>query len=67
MVEGGSLTLSLFIELGLWDEARIFTSPKLFHSGIPAPSFQGRISSEEKIDSDFLRIYRPETHSKAHH
>jgi diaminohydroxyphosphoribosylaminopyrimidine deaminase / 5-amino-6-(5-phosphoribosylamino)uracil reductase len=67
MVEGGSLTLGLFIKLGLWDEVRIFTSPKLFHAGILAPSFQGRITSEEKIDSDTLRIYHPDSNLKAHH
>jgi diaminohydroxyphosphoribosylaminopyrimidine deaminase/5-amino-6-(5-phosphoribosylamino)uracil reductase len=67
MVEGGSLTLSLFIESGLWDEARVLTSPRLFHTGIPAPSFQGQLIAEEKIDSDLLKIYQREINSKAHH
>jgi diaminohydroxyphosphoribosylaminopyrimidine deaminase/5-amino-6-(5-phosphoribosylamino)uracil reductase len=67
MIEGGSLTLGLFIDLGLWDEARVFTSPRMFHTGITAPTFHGRILSEEKIDSDTLRIYQPEINLKAHH
>ncbi len=67
MIEGGSLTLSLFSESGLWDEARVFTSPRLFHTGIAAPAFHGRISSEEKIDSDTLRIYQPDVNLKSHH
>ncbi len=37
MVEGGAILLNSFIELGLWDEARIFTSAKLFNEGIEAP------------------------------
>lgn len=59
IVEGGSLTLSLFIEAGLWDEVRVFSSSRLFHEGISAPSFKGDLIAEEKIDSDLLKIYEP--------
>lgn len=58
MIEGGSLTLSMFIKAGLWDEARVFTSPRLFHTGIAAPSFRGNLLSEENIFTDTLRIYQ---------
>ncbi len=58
MIEGGSLTLSMFIKAGLWDEARVFTSPRLFHTGIAAPSFRGNLLSEENIFMDTLRIYQ---------
>lgn len=58
MIEGGSLTLSMFINAGLWDEARVFTSPRLFHTGIVAPSFRGNPLSEENIFTDTLRIYQ---------
>jgi diaminohydroxyphosphoribosylaminopyrimidine deaminase/5-amino-6-(5-phosphoribosylamino)uracil reductase len=37
IIEGGSQTLNLFLEAGLWDEARIFTATKTFDSGIDAP------------------------------
>ena len=37
-VEGGSRTLQGFIDAGLWDEARVFESTKVFGSGIPAPT-----------------------------
>lgn len=57
MIEGGSLTLSMFIQAGLWDEARVFTSPRLFHSGIAAPSLRGNFLSEENILTDTLKIY----------
>jgi diaminohydroxyphosphoribosylaminopyrimidine deaminase / 5-amino-6-(5-phosphoribosylamino)uracil reductase len=37
IVEGGAQTLSLFLNAGLWDEARVFTSAKPFNEGIAAP------------------------------
>lgn len=66
MVEGGSTTLSLFIQAGLWDEARVFTSTRQFYSGIAAPTFTGALITEEKIENDTLRIYSPEV-LKPHH
>jgi diaminohydroxyphosphoribosylaminopyrimidine deaminase/5-amino-6-(5-phosphoribosylamino)uracil reductase len=60
MIEGGSLTLSLFINAGLWDEARVFSSSRSFHAGITAPSFQGYFVREEAIQSDTLRIFQRE-------
>lgn len=60
MIEGGSMTLSLFINAGLWDEARVFSSSRSFHTGITAPSFQGYSVSEEAIQGDTLRIFQRE-------
>lgn len=60
IVEGGATTLSLFINQGLWDEARVFTSSRQFHAGIAAPAFTGLLMAEEKIDTDTLRVYSPE-------
>jgi diaminohydroxyphosphoribosylaminopyrimidine deaminase / 5-amino-6-(5-phosphoribosylamino)uracil reductase len=57
LVEGGSQTLSLFIESGLWDEARIFTSIRSFHKGIKAPPLQGDLILREQISTDLLQIY----------
>jgi diaminohydroxyphosphoribosylaminopyrimidine deaminase/5-amino-6-(5-phosphoribosylamino)uracil reductase len=37
IVEGGSKTLQLFIDAGLWDEALIFKTPVLTGGGLPAP------------------------------
>jgi len=68
MVEGGSLTLALFIEIGLWDEARIFTSPRLFHSGIQAPKlFHYSLVGEEKISTDTLRYFHRVSGLKPNH
>jgi len=59
IVEGGSLTLSLFIESGLWDEARIFTSSRSFGKGIPAPMFRGDLVIREQIAEDLFQVYHP--------
>jgi diaminohydroxyphosphoribosylaminopyrimidine deaminase / 5-amino-6-(5-phosphoribosylamino)uracil reductase len=66
IVEGGATTLALFTEASLWDEARVFTSTRQFYSGINAPKFIGSLVTEEKIESDTLRIYSSEI-LKPHH
>lgn len=57
LVEGGATTLSLFIDSGLWDEARVFSAPRVFHSGIQAPRLKAVPVAEEKIIDDRLSIY----------
>lgn len=56
LVEGGALTLNLFIERGLWDEARIFQSPRLYEKGVSAPSLRGKLHESHQIHSDSLKI-----------
>ena len=58
IIEGGSKTLQMFINENLWDEARIFTGNTLFNNGVKSPKFYGNLISEEKIDSDILKIYK---------
>ncbi len=50
IVEGGGKTLQAFINQNLWDEARIFKSPKNLGSGILAP----KIKSEQIIKTNIL-------------
>ena len=57
IIEGGSQTLQLFIDEGLWDEARVFTGVSKFNEGIKAPEFSRLMFSEEHIENDILRIY----------
>jgi len=57
LVEGGSQTLSFFIDSGLWDEARIFTSPRSFYKGIKGPALQGDLILRQEISTDLLQIY----------
>jgi diaminohydroxyphosphoribosylaminopyrimidine deaminase/5-amino-6-(5-phosphoribosylamino)uracil reductase len=59
IVEGGSQTLQLFIDSGLWDEARIFISPKTFEKGISVPLIKGRIIETQQVQSDLLKIWHP--------
>ena len=59
IVEGGAQTLQSFIELKLWDEARIFISTRTFDKGIMAPSFKGESISQEQLFSDRLMVYKP--------
>lgn len=60
IVEGGATTLNSFIKSGLWDEARIFTSPVEFDEGISAPGLESNALkiSEVKIGPDTLTVFR---------
>lgn len=58
IIEGGAKTLQLFIDAGLWDEARIFTGAETFLDGIKAPTCSGQLFSEEHLASDVLKIYK---------
>lgn len=57
IVEGGATTLQAFIDDGLWDEARVFTSNITFGEGIRAPKFSGRLISESEVAGDDIKIY----------
>ena len=56
IIEGGAYTLNQFIAAGLWDEARIFTTPVTLSSGIAAPHIIGETYDEQKILQDSLLI-----------
>lgn len=59
IIEGGAQTLQLFIDQGLWDEARVFTAPVTFGKGISAPRMNAKLIEQHKIQSDTLKIFRP--------
>ena len=59
IVEGGGQLLNSLIKAGLWDEARIFISPKTFRNGIPSPQITGAVSEFRKLDNDWLKILTP--------
>jgi diaminohydroxyphosphoribosylaminopyrimidine deaminase/5-amino-6-(5-phosphoribosylamino)uracil reductase len=59
IVEGGRSTLQSFIDMKLWDEARVWTGPVLFEEGIPAPQLSHyAIVSKSKVNADNLVIYK---------
>lgn len=56
IIEGGAQILKSFIKSNLWDEARIFTSPKTFGAGIPAPDIDGVLMQNQQLANDWLKI-----------
>jgi diaminohydroxyphosphoribosylaminopyrimidine deaminase/5-amino-6-(5-phosphoribosylamino)uracil reductase len=57
IVEGGRRTLQQFIDLDLWDEARVFYAPIIFEKGILAPVLSVSLFEEFLIGNDKLIIY----------
>lgn len=58
IIEGGSTMINAFIEQGLWDEARIFTSDTEFGKGISAPELIYKDSLSQFIKRDKLKIIK---------
>ncbi len=57
IIEGGSKTLQLFIDAGVWDEARVFESAEQWGQGIPAPRLEALSARSEKIEDNNLNWY----------
>ncbi len=58
IIEGGVKTLQLFIDAGLWDEARIFVGDVSWGKGIKTPILlQKKLVCNQKVSSDTLNIY----------
>jgi diaminohydroxyphosphoribosylaminopyrimidine deaminase / 5-amino-6-(5-phosphoribosylamino)uracil reductase len=58
IIEGGSRTIQKFIEMNLWDEARILSSDTFWNEGILAPIVRGKRISQQKIINDHLTVIR---------
>ena len=58
LAEGGARLLNSLIANNCWDEARIFTSRKIFQDGIPAPVITGTETDVLDILGDRLRILK---------
>ena len=58
IVEGGRDTLQKFIDLNLWDEARIITGVPTFKEGLSAPNLQGKCTSKLQSSSDKIEFFR---------
>ncbi|GAA4302760.1 bifunctional diaminohydroxyphosphoribosylaminopyrimidine deaminase/5-amino-6-(5-phosphoribosylamino)uracil reductase RibD [Aestuariibaculum suncheonense] len=57
IIEGGAKTLQTFIDENFWDEARVFTGNTIFKSGTKAPQLSERLTFENTIINDTLKIY----------
>ncbi len=58
IIEGGAATLQMFIDAGLWDEARVFESEIKLFNGVVAPRFSGQIIESKLVSNDLLKIYK---------
>ena len=56
IIEGGTTTLQSFIDMNIWDEARVFTTNKKLKDGVKAPAIKGKTLYVSKIDVDILKI-----------
>ena len=57
LVEGGAQTIKKFIDLNLWDEARVFTCPQKFFNGIRAPIIEALPHHQSQVSNDILTTY----------
>lgn len=57
LIEGGAQTLNMFINSGLWDEARVFTAETIWETGLPAPTLPGKNVSSQAVGNDILQIW----------
>jgi diaminohydroxyphosphoribosylaminopyrimidine deaminase/5-amino-6-(5-phosphoribosylamino)uracil reductase len=57
LVEGGAETLRGFISAGMWDEARIITSPTAMGKGMPAPVLDGMPAEQYLYGQDLISTY----------
>lgn len=57
IVEGGRKTLDLFIDAGLWDEARVFTGADSWGGGIAAPVLHRKAERRLTVGHDQLDFF----------
>lgn len=60
LVEGGAQLLQSFIDIGLWDEARVITNEQLIIvNGLNAPALtQHQLMNEMKLKNDSIKFYK---------
>jgi diaminohydroxyphosphoribosylaminopyrimidine deaminase/5-amino-6-(5-phosphoribosylamino)uracil reductase len=58
IIEGGTKTLQFFIDLNLWDEARIFIGNTFFEKGVKAPHLIRKNTTKKHIENDELLYIR---------
>lgn len=57
MVEGGSKVLGWFLEEQVWDEARVFHTPRYLPEGLPAPVMSMAPERRFRLLNDRLEVY----------
>ena len=57
VIEGGTQTIQHFVDAGLWDEARVFTSKVILKEGIPSPQLKNsHLTKRYTIANNELQI-----------
>ena len=57
VVEGGTITLSNFIDSGVWDEIRVFKTKEKLASGIKGPKIKHKSSKKFDVGDNKLEFY----------
>ena len=57
MVEGGTVLLESFLEMGVWDEALVETAPITLGAGVKAPVIRGTLANTEVRDGHLLQTW----------
>ncbi|NGM73153.1 bifunctional diaminohydroxyphosphoribosylaminopyrimidine deaminase/5-amino-6-(5-phosphoribosylamino)uracil reductase RibD [Sphingobacterium sp. SGL-16] len=57
IIEGGVKTIKLFMEAGLWDEARVIVGDTIWENGIPAPQINESAREKLLVGNNELKIY----------
>ncbi|MDR1459652.1 MAG: bifunctional diaminohydroxyphosphoribosylaminopyrimidine deaminase/5-amino-6-(5-phosphoribosylamino)uracil reductase RibD [Bacteroidales bacterium] len=58
LIEGGKHTLKRFLDMNLWDEARVLTGNKCFGSGLTAPTIPLEPVYIENVNGDNILWYK---------
>ena len=56
IVEGGKKTLEMFLDQGIWDEARILTGSSMLNDGLKAPEVSGNAVAHFSFGKDTVTI-----------
>ena len=67
IIEGGAKLLQTFIDIGIWDEARVITNIKMvIENGTASPNFENKkLVKQEKIENDLIQYFSNPKMNKA--
>ena len=57
IVEGGQMLLNSFINMNIWDEARVYVGKCNFHNGVKAPAFDAIKVKSEQLDDSWMFVF----------
>ena len=57
IIEGGTKTLSNFIDYDMWDEMRVFKTQEILGDGVKGPKIKFNVERKVEIENDILEYY----------